>query len=150
MDGSSGNFPAQIHPSYYAAIITAEAIGLSSSTRAYEITEALPQTGAFTNISAYAFLEAAVLKRIVLINSDLHMTGDATARRSTDITIDLTNSDTAYKSMSIKRLAIPYVLQTRKLPFIPHLTSNLGILIVLRASDGVIEATRPQVAFQLE
>lgn len=115
MNGAEGHYPAQIHPSYYAAIITGEALGSSPSTQAYEITQASPQTGAFTNISAYAFLESDVLRRIVVINNDLYMSGDTSPRRSTGMSVDISTGGRSYKSMTIKRLSIECVLVSSNL-----------------------------------
>lgn len=104
-----GPFPHQIHPSYYAAIIIAEAIGSSGLTFAYELaSQSVSPPGGFTTIAGYAFLEIADLKRIVLLDYRMYTTG---TRPSTSITLNLVGH--SFNSMTIKRLFIRYVFERK-------------------------------------
>lgn len=101
LDGSTlaTPLPPHVQPAYYAAIIAAEAIGKSGSTKAVEIT-----VGS-TQVSGYAFFEGGVLKRAVFINSNAFLQG-ATSRASIHLDFAFSGSGTTPKTISVKRLAI--------------------------------------------
>jgi hypothetical protein len=96
--------PAHVQPQYYAAILAAEAIGSSGSTRVSELSVG------DARISGYAFYEGNALVRAVFINSLAFYAGDKPeTRRSTHINISFsgTQAGGSVKSFTIKRLDIP-------------------------------------------
>ena len=96
--------PAHVQPQYYAAILAAEAIGSSGSTRISELSVG------DARISGYAFYEGNVLVRAVFINSLAFFAADKPeTRRSTHINISFSGTQTggSVKSFTIKRLDIP-------------------------------------------
>ncbi|KDR73347.1 hypothetical protein GALMADRAFT_72693 [Galerina marginata CBS 339.88] len=97
--------PPHIQPQYYGAIVAAEAIGHSGATRAVE----LSINDTFT--SGYAFYDGDKLARAVLINSQAFLTNATTARTSTPITLNFTDSN-APTNMTVKRLFIPHADST--------------------------------------
>ncbi|KAJ7674198.1 hypothetical protein B0H17DRAFT_1208221 [Mycena rosella] len=107
LDGSPLATPQQPHvqPTYYAAIIAAEAIGDSGRTQAVELSISN------TRISGYAFYEGGALKRAVFINSLAFLAG-ATNRTSTHLDLTFSGSGTKPKSFSVKRLVIGHADDT--------------------------------------
>jgi len=91
-----------IQPAYYAAIITAEAMGRSGSTQAVEISID------DDSIAGYAFYEAGLLVRAILINSQAFLQGETT-RGSVHINLAI---DSNPQMMTIKRLSIGYADDT--------------------------------------
>ncbi|KAI0297300.1 PITH domain-containing protein [Multifurca ochricompacta] len=100
LDGSNLPQPLAPHiqPLYYAAIIAAEAIGSSGSTRAIELSVNN------TQISGYAFFEGNTLMRAVFINLNAYTSG---TRRSVHLTLNLAGSRKRPTFNIIKRLSIP-------------------------------------------
>lgn len=100
LDNSPLSPPSQPHiePSYYAAIIAAEAIGSSSQTHVVEI----PISD--DHISGYAFYVGTELTKAVFINSNLHLKSEK-ARSRTRINIQLEGASTG--QAKIKRLFVP-------------------------------------------
>ena len=94
--------PPHIQPQYYAAIIAAEAIGNSGTTKVTElnITD--------TRISGYAFYQGGQLTTAILINSLAFLTTTTTTRSSTHVNLTFA-SGTASSKMNVKRLFVPYV-----------------------------------------
>ncbi|KDR77805.1 hypothetical protein GALMADRAFT_65725 [Galerina marginata CBS 339.88] len=103
LDGSTLSAPLAPHvqSQYYGAIVAAEAIGNSGSTRAVE----LSINNSF--IAGYAFYVGNKLARALLINSQAFLTTTTTARTSTLVNLGLTGAGAPTK-MSIKRLSIPH------------------------------------------
>ncbi|KAF8061826.1 glycoside hydrolase family 79 protein [Lyophyllum atratum] len=101
LDGSNlpSPLPPHVQPTYYGAIIAAEAIGKSGSTRAVELTIAN------TRIAGYAFFEGTKLVRAVFINSNAFLQG-ATTRASVHLDLSFTGTGTAPTKISVKRLKI--------------------------------------------
>jgi hypothetical protein len=102
LDGSplSPPLPPLIQPQYYAAIITAEAIGNRGNTQVIELNIA------DSRISGYTFYQGGKLTKAILINSLAFFTTTTTARPSTHV--DLTYaSGTVPSQMSVKRLFVP-------------------------------------------
>ena len=105
LDGSALSKPLlpHIQPEYYAAIIVGEAIGKSGKTQIQELTlNDLHLTG-------YAFYEAGKLARAVFINLKAYTR--AAVRTSIHLNIDFAGSSPPV-SMTVKRLAIKYVLSS--------------------------------------
>lgn len=102
LDGSPLTTPLAPHvqPAYYAAIIAAEAIGNSGSTKAVELTIAN------SNTAGYAFYESGTLARVLLINSKAYLSTTTTSRGFVHVNLDFTGSGTAPEVMEIKRLTI--------------------------------------------
>ena len=100
IDGSPLPSPLAPHvqPAYYGAIIAAEAIGTSGSTRAVELSVDNDQ------ITGYAFYEGGVLVRALFISLRAYLK-DTGGKRGT-VHVDLDLSGSAPSSMSIKRLSI--------------------------------------------
>lgn len=100
MDGSPLATPLAPHiqPAYYAAIITAEAIGRSGYTQAVEISID------DDSIAGYAFYESGLLVRAILINSHAFLQGE-TIRGSVHVNLAI---DSNPQMMTIKRLSIGY------------------------------------------
>jgi hypothetical protein len=103
LDGSPLSSPLAPHvqPPYYAAIIAAEAIGNTGSTKAVELYVNNPQ------LAGYAFYEDGSLVRAIFINSQAYLSGD-TSRGSMHIDLKLSGSGFSPLHMSVKRLAIGY------------------------------------------
>jgi len=101
LDGSPLSSPLAPHvqPPYYAAIIAAEAIGNTGSTKAVELYVNNPQ------LAGYAFYEDGSLVRAIFINSQAYLSGD-TSRGSMHIDLKLSGSGFSPLHMSVKRLAI--------------------------------------------
>jgi len=97
--------PAHIQPQYYGAIIAAEAIGRSGSTRSIELSINDSRT------SGYAFYEGNKLARVLLINSDAFLTTTTALRTGTQIALGITGSGVP-KKMTVKRLSIPFADST--------------------------------------
>ncbi|KDR71209.1 hypothetical protein GALMADRAFT_75264 [Galerina marginata CBS 339.88] len=89
-----------IQAQYYTAIIIAEAIGKSSSTRSIELSISDSRT------SGYAFYVGNKLTRVVLMNSVAYLSTSST-RGSIQVSLSLTGSGAPTK-MTIKRLFIPH------------------------------------------
>ena len=87
-----------IQPLYYAAIVAAEFIGPSGSTRIVELTVNNPQ------ISGYAAFEDDVLVRAVFINLNAFTTG---TRGSVHLAFDFSGHGKRPASIVVKRLSIP-------------------------------------------
>ncbi|KAJ2921623.1 hypothetical protein H1R20_g15470, partial [Candolleomyces eurysporus] len=101
----SSPLPPHVQPQYYAAILAAEAIGPSGSTRVSELSVG------DARISGYAFYEGNALVRAVFINSLAFYAGDKPeTRRSTRINLSFSGSQAggSVKSFTVKRLDIPY------------------------------------------
>ena len=98
--GSTLPQPLQPHvqPLYYAAIVAAEFIGSSCSTRIVELTVNN------TQISGYAAYEDDMLVRAVFINLNAYTTG---TRRSMHLTFDFSGDGIPPSSIVVKRLFIP-------------------------------------------
>ncbi|KAJ3510881.1 hypothetical protein NLJ89_g4418 [Agrocybe chaxingu] len=110
LDGSPLPSPLAPHiqPQYYAAIIAAEAIGSTGTTRAVELTIS------HSRVAGYAFYEGGTLVRALLINSQAFFVGD-TQRES--IHVDLGFLPTGAnprlpRTMDVKRLSIPHAEDT--------------------------------------
>lgn len=90
-----------MQPTYYGAIIAAEAIGSSGSTKAVELTFANPR------IAGYAFYESGQLRRALIINSQAFLKNNANGNRGT-VHVDLTLKGDGLSpvTMSVKRLSI--------------------------------------------
>ncbi|GLB40574.1 putative glycosyl hydrolase family 79 C-terminal beta domain [Lyophyllum shimeji] len=101
LDGSNlpSPLPPHVQSTYYGAIIAAEAIGSSGSTRAVELS--------IDNIriAGYAFYEGTKLVRAVFINSDAFLQGSAT-RATVHLDFNFSGSGTAPTTIGVKRLAI--------------------------------------------
>lgn len=106
LDGSPLATPLAPHvqPAYYAAIIAAEAIGNSGSTKAVELTIAN------SNTAGYAFYESGTLARVLLINSKAYLSTTTTSRGFVHVNLDFAGSGTAPEVMEVKRFTIGYVL----------------------------------------
>src|SRR5216684_4710869 len=87
-----------IQPLYYAAIIAAEVIGSSGSTKIVELTVDNAQ------ISGYAVFEGNALARAVFINLNPFTTG---TRSSVHLTFNFSGSGKQSVSFVVKRLFIP-------------------------------------------
>ncbi|KAN0138028.1 glycoside hydrolase family 79 protein [Lactarius tabidus] len=90
--------PPHIQPSYYAAVIAAEAIGPSGFTGVVELEISEAQ------VSGYAFFEGAVLARAVFINLNAFTSG---TRGSVHIDLDLSGSRQQPTAITAKRLSVP-------------------------------------------
>lgn len=93
--------PPHIQPSYYAAIIAAEAIGSTGTTQVVEI----PVNA--TDVSGYAVFEHGHLTRAVFVNLLAYLPGGG-VRSTTHINIDLSGQGRAAQQMEVKRLDITY------------------------------------------
>ncbi|KIY53036.1 glycoside hydrolase family 79 protein [Fistulina hepatica ATCC 64428] len=94
--------PPHIQPTYYAALIAAEAIG-GSNTQAVELS--------LNNswLAGYAFYEGGTLKRAVFINSEAWLQSDEGSRTRTSIHVNVTlDGSTESCHMTIKRLTIQH------------------------------------------
>ncbi|EIM91055.1 uncharacterized protein STEHIDRAFT_128057 [Stereum hirsutum FP-91666 SS1] len=105
LDGSTLSKPLAPHiqSAYYAAVITAEAIGPSGSTQAVELTVNNSQ------VSGFGFFENGNLARAVFINLNA-FTGDK-ARASVHVVPSFVGGQpgcSAPSTMSVKRLSIPF------------------------------------------
>ncbi|KAJ7363940.1 glycoside hydrolase family 79 protein [Mycena albidolilacea] len=102
LDGSPLATPLKPHvqPQYYAAIITAEAIGDSGQTQALEININ------DARIAGYAFYENGALKRAVFINSLAFLKSTTTNRTSTHLALTFSGTGTKPTTFSVKRLVI--------------------------------------------
>jgi hypothetical protein len=100
LDGSQlpQPLPPHIQPSYYAAVIAAEAIGPSGFTGVVELEISEAQ------VSGYAFFEGAVLARAVFINLNAFTSG---TRGSVHIDLDLSGSRQQPTAITAKRLSVP-------------------------------------------
>lgn len=118
MDGSPLAEPLAPHiqPAYYAAIITAEAIGLSGTTQAVEISID------DDTIAGYAFYEGGCLVRAILINSQAFLQGETT-RGSVHVNLAI---DSNPLMMTIKRLSIGYRIQP--ISYHAHANQNFDLL----------------------
>ncbi|KAN0078231.1 glycoside hydrolase family 79 protein [Tylopilus felleus] len=97
--------PPHIQPSYYAAIIAAEAIGSTGTTQVVEI----PVNA--TDVSGYAVFEHGHLTRAVFVNLLAYLPGGG-VRSTTHINIDLSGQGRAAQQMEVKRLDITYANAT--------------------------------------
>lgn len=102
-DGSTlpSPLPPHVNPQYYAAIVTAEAIGASNATRIVE----LPIED--DRISGYLIYEEDLPVRAVLVNTQLYLpsvVGFFQTRRSVRVKLDIAGAS----PYELKRLAIPY------------------------------------------
>jgi hypothetical protein len=105
LDGSElpSPVPAHVQPQYYAAIIVAEAIGKTGSSRIQELVINHPQ------ISGYAVYEGKRLVRAVLINSKAYLSASS-KRTSVHLDLGFTGRGAhAPVKMTVKRLAIKSV-----------------------------------------
>ncbi|KAG6910003.1 hypothetical protein DXG01_014003 [Tephrocybe rancida] len=102
LDGSNlaNPLPPHVQPSYYGAIIVAEALGASGSARVAEISISNAQ------ISGYGFYEGTKLVRAVFINSNAFLTSTGGNRPSVHLDLGFTGTGTAPAKISVKRLAI--------------------------------------------
>jgi hypothetical protein len=96
--------PAHVQPSYYAAIIAAEATGSTGTTKIAEIIVPDPR------LAGYGFWEGSTLKRAVFINS-LAYTTTSGSRTSKHISLAFSGSG-APTTMTVKRLAIGHADDT--------------------------------------
>lgn len=101
INGSSlaASVPPHIQPSYYAALIAAEAIGSTGKSKLSEL---------YVNasrIAGYGFYEEDVLVRAVLINSLAYLSTNATLRQSTRVKLKF-NDTNSLSMMTLKRLII--------------------------------------------
>ncbi|CAA7267056.1 unnamed protein product [Cyclocybe aegerita] len=97
-----------IQPQYYAAIIAAEAIGSSGTTRAVELIIN------HSRVAGYAFYEGGVLVRALLINSQAFFMGD-TQRESIHVDLGFVSTGAnprVPRTMIVKRLSIPHAEDT--------------------------------------
>ncbi|KZV62776.1 glycoside hydrolase family 79 protein [Peniophora sp. CONT] len=96
-DGSALPTPLAPHiqPTYYAAIIAAEAIGTSGATTISELTLNNPQ------LSGYAFYENGALKRALFINL-VAFNGDGATRSAVHVALAGSTGN-----ITVKRLSIP-------------------------------------------
>ncbi|KAF8072084.1 glycoside hydrolase family 79 protein [Lyophyllum atratum] len=101
LDGSTlpSPLPAHVQPTYYGAIVAAEAIGKSGSTRAVELSID------DIRIAGYAFFEGTKLVRALFINSNAFLRG-ASTRASTHLDLSFTGTGRAPTTVSVKRLKI--------------------------------------------
>ncbi|KAF5382078.1 hypothetical protein D9615_004232 [Tricholomella constricta] len=101
LDGSTlpSPLPPHVQPAYYGAIVAAEAIGASGSTRVIELSIDNNQ------ITGYAFYEGKKLVRAVLINSNAFLQGSAN-RASVHLDFSFTGNGMAPTKASVKRLVI--------------------------------------------
>ncbi|KAJ8521136.1 hypothetical protein ONZ45_g2122 [Pleurotus djamor] len=102
LDGSplTSPLPAHVQPQYYAAIIAAEAIGSSGSTKAIELSIDNP------SISGYAFYESSKLVRALFINTKA-FTKSSSSRGTTHLSLGFAASGAAQPTkILVKRLAI--------------------------------------------
>ncbi|KZP27312.1 glycoside hydrolase family 79 protein [Athelia psychrophila] len=108
LDGSALAKPLAPHfqPAYYAAIIAAEAIGKTGSTKAVELTIGSP------TIAGYAFYESGTLARVLLINSKAYLSTTTTSRGSVHVSLDFTGSGTTPRVMEMKKLIIGHADDT--------------------------------------
>jgi hypothetical protein len=90
--------PPHIQPPYYAAIIAAQLIGSSGSTRIIELTVDN------TQISGYAVFEGNALVRAVFINLNAFTTG---TRNSVHLTLKFSGHEKQPASIVVQRLFIP-------------------------------------------
>jgi len=106
LDGSTLPQPLlpHIQPLYYAAIVAAEFIGSSGSTRIVELTVNNAQ------ISGYAAFEDDVLVRTVFVNLCAYTTG---TRGSLHLNFDFSGDGKRPASFIVKRLFIPTATATR-------------------------------------
>ncbi|KAF8147472.1 glycoside hydrolase family 79 protein [Crassisporium funariophilum] len=107
IDGSTLATPLRPHiqPQYYGAIIAAEAIGRSGSTRAVELTVN------DSRIAGYAFYEGSYLKRAILINAQAFFTATTTERPIVHVNLKISGS-AAPTTMQVKRLFVPHADDT--------------------------------------
>jgi len=107
LDGSTlaTPLPPHVQPAYYGAIVAAEAIGTSGSTRAVELSINN------TQIAGYAFYEGSKLVRAVLINSNAFLT-TSTTRASVHLDFAFTGTGTTPTTINVKRLAIGHADDT--------------------------------------
>jgi Glycosyl hydrolase family 79 C-terminal beta domain len=87
-----------IQPLYYAAIVAAQLIGSSGSTRIVELTVDN------TQISGYAVFEGNAIVRAVFINLNAFTTG---TRNSVHLTLNFSGYGKQPTSIVVKRLFIP-------------------------------------------
>ncbi|KXN91627.1 hypothetical protein AN958_12479 [Leucoagaricus sp. SymC.cos] len=95
--------PPHVQPQYYAAIITAEAIGARGNTRIQELSINDP------SIAGYAFYEGSRLARAVFINSHAFLKSSSSRGQ---IHLDLTFTNGAATSAKLKRLTIAHADDT--------------------------------------
>ncbi|KAG6887825.1 hypothetical protein C0995_012372 [Termitomyces sp. Mi166 len=102
LDGSdlSSPLPPHVQPAYYGAIIVAEAIGRSGSTRVAELSINNNQ------VSGYGFYEGNKLVRAVFINSSAFLSSTTGSRSSVHLGFGFTGGGTAPTKITVKRLAI--------------------------------------------
>lgn len=106
VDGSPLPAPLAPHvqPAYYGAIIIAEAIGTSGSTRAVELDIDNE------SIAGYAFYEGDVLVRALFINSQAYLKSADEQRGTIHIDLQLAGNGAGPSFMSLKRLSISWVI----------------------------------------
>lgn len=108
-DGSTLSTPSApyVMPTYYGAIIVAEAIGHTGTAIITEI-----QTGDANRISAYAFYEKGTLKRAVFLNSLTYNISDPASqpRQKTHVSLNINGTSSGSSLVQLKRLYIRYVL----------------------------------------
>ncbi|KAG5653241.1 hypothetical protein H0H81_001624, partial [Sphagnurus paluster] len=104
LDGSdlSSPLPPHVQPSYYGAIVAAEAIGTSGSTQVTELSINNAQ------IAGYAFYEGGKPVRAVLINSSAFLKGNSN-RSSVHVDFGFSGNGTPPTKVTVKRLAIGYI-----------------------------------------
>jgi hypothetical protein len=93
--------PPHVQPAYYAALVGAEAIGLSGVTTSVELNIDDDE------VSGYAFYEHGNLKRAVLISHTMFFAGSAVPRGVKHIALD-TGGKPPNGKVEVKRLFIPY------------------------------------------
>ncbi|KAG6844289.1 hypothetical protein H0H87_008158 [Tephrocybe sp. NHM501043] len=108
LDGSNlaTPLPPHVQPSYYGAIVAAEAIGTRGNTRVVELSINNAQ------VSGYGFYEGTRLVRAVFINSQAFLLSTTGNRPSMHINFKFTGSGTAPTKINVKRLVIRKVLST--------------------------------------
>ncbi|KAG5638578.1 hypothetical protein H0H81_011798 [Sphagnurus paluster] len=95
--------PAHVQPTYYAAVVVAEAIDKSTNTRVAEINVDHPW------ISGYAFYQGSQLQRAVFVNLKGHFASTTTERESVHIDLGFAGNARGGRGpseMTVKRLAI--------------------------------------------
>ncbi|KAJ7935439.1 glycoside hydrolase family 79 protein [Mycena leptocephala] len=92
--------PPHVQPAYYAALVGAEAIGLSGVTTSVELNIDDDE------VSGYAFYEHGNLKRAVLISHTMFFAGSAVPRGVKHIALD-TGGKPSKGKIEVKRLFIP-------------------------------------------
>ncbi|KZV85884.1 glycoside hydrolase family 79 protein [Exidia glandulosa HHB12029] len=105
--GEPENTPARVQPTYYGAILIAEAVGTSGTTSIAEISIN------DSRIAGYAIYEGTKLVRAVFINSQSWPSGSTGARPA--VKIDLLCLGTPVTTATVKRLKITHSDDTANL-----------------------------------